>query len=98
MLFHVVENYNWDKYFTFRIFSIVGWREQEKFFYPSQIWYLKPTEEWEFENDSCTLVDTIRNLNLEQYVRYKIDLHTQHKMHEKQKNQHRDITWFTQSG
>lgn len=69
MLSYVAKGYKWSKYFTFWISSSVGWREREKFFQPYQIWYLKPTEDFEFEDDIRTTdnVDTIERLSCDQY-------------------------------
>ena len=51
MLSWIVKGFRWSKYFTFWISSTVGWREREHFFQPYQIWYLKETEDFEFEDD-----------------------------------------------
>ena len=69
MLSYIVKNYKWSKYFTFWISSTIGWREREKFFQPYQIWYLKPTEDWEFEDDSekPDYSSIVNKINPEQY-------------------------------
>ncbi|KAH7853537.1 hypothetical protein Vadar_003717 [Vaccinium darrowii] len=55
MLSCVASTYTWNKYFTLWVSSSIGWRECERFYQPYQIWYFKPTNDWEFEQETNPL-------------------------------------------